>query len=165
MHTRDADEDMTSILEDEMGKTAFPGVLHCFSSGRRLAERALSMSFHISLSCILTFKNAQDLRDIVKDVLVDRILVETDAPFLVPIPYRGKRNQPPFFADTAAEVAELKDMDNHVLSAASTEKFLRFFQQGNPSAKLMKVTTLGCAPSQGVPVIGPLWGITAIRQT
>ena len=68
VHTRDADEDMASILEDEMGKTAFPEVLHCFLYGRRLAERALSMGFHISLSGIVTFKNAQDLRDIVKDV-------------------------------------------------------------------------------------------------
>ena len=92
VHTRDADEDMADILEDEMGKGAFPGVLHCFSSGRQLAERALDIGFYISLSGIVTFKNAEDLRDIAKDVPVDRILVETDSPFLAPIPNRGKRN-------------------------------------------------------------------------
>jgi TatD DNase family protein len=92
VQTRYADEDMASILEGEMGKTAFPGVLHCFFYDRRLAERALSMGFHISPSGIVTFKNAQDLRDIVKDVPVDRNLVETDAPFLVPMPNRGKHN-------------------------------------------------------------------------
>ena len=129
VHTRDADEDMAEILEDEMEKGAFPGVLHCFSSGRRLAERALEIGFYISLSGIVTFKNAQDLRDIVKDVPVDRILVETDAPFLAPIPNRGKRNEPAFVADTAARVAELKAMDNQALSAASTENFFRLFSK------------------------------------
>jgi TatD DNase family protein len=129
VHTRDADEDMAEILEDEMEKGAFPGVLHCFSSGRRLAERALDIGFYISLSGIVTFKNAQDLRDIVKDVPVDRILVETDAPFLAPIPNRGKRNEPAFVADTVARVAELKAMDNQALSAASTENFFRLFSK------------------------------------
>jgi TatD DNase family protein len=129
VHTRDADENMAEILEDEMEKGAFPGVLHCFSSGRRLAERALDIGFYISLSGIVTFKNAQDLRDIVKDVPVDRILVETDAPFLAPIPNRGKRNEPAFVADTAARVAELKAMDNQALSAASTENFFRLFSK------------------------------------
>ncbi len=129
VHTRDADEDMAEILEDEMEKGAFPGVLHCFSSGRRLAERALDIGFYISLSGIVTFKNAQDLRDIVKDVPVDRILVETDAPFLAPIPNRGKRNEPAFVADTAARVAELKAMGNQALSAASTENFFRLFSK------------------------------------
>lgn len=129
VHTRDADENMAEILEDEMEKGAFPGVLHCFSSSRRLAERALDIGFYISLSGIVTFKNAQDLRDIVKDVPVDRILVETDAPFLAPIPNRGKRNEPAFVADTAARVAELKAMDNQALSAASTENFFRLFSK------------------------------------
>ncbi len=127
VHTRDADEDMADILEDEMGKGAFPGVLHCFSSGRRLAERAINLGFYISISGIVTFKNAQDLRDIVKDVPVERILVETDAPFLAPIPNRGKRNEPAFVTNTAAKVAELKGMDNRALSAASTENFFRLF--------------------------------------
>jgi TatD DNase family protein len=134
VHTRDADEDMADILEDEMGKGAFPGVLHCFSSGRRLAERALDIGFYISLSGIVTFKNAQDLRDIAKDVPVDRILVETDSPFLAPIPNRGKRNEPAFVADTAAKVAELKDVDKHALSMASTENFFRLFSKATRPA-------------------------------
>jgi TatD DNase family protein len=134
VHTRDADEDMADILEDEMGKGAFPGVLHCFSSGRRLAERALNMGFYISISGIVTFKNAQDLRDIVKDVPVERILVETDAPFLAPIPNRGKRNEPAFVTNTAAKVAELKGLDNQALSAASTENFFRLFSMAKRPA-------------------------------
>lgn len=134
VHTRDADEDMADILEDEMGKGAFPGVLHCFSSGRRLAERALDIGFYISLSGIVTFKNAQDLRDIAKDVPVDRILVETDSPFLAPIPNRGKRNEPAFVADTAAKVAELKGVDKHALSMASTENFFRLFSKATRPA-------------------------------
>jgi TatD DNase family protein len=134
VHTRDADEDMADILEDEMGKGAFPGVLHCFSSGRRLAERALNIGFYISISGIVTFKNAQDLRDIVKDVPVERILVETDAPFLAPIPNRGKRNEPAFVTNTAAKVAELKGLDNQALSAASTENFFRLFSMAKRPA-------------------------------
>jgi len=134
VHTRDADDDMADILEDEMRKGAFPGVLHCFSSGRRLAERALDIGFYISLSGIVTFKNAQDLRDIAKDVPVDRILVETDSPFLAPIPNRGKRNEPSFVVDTAAKVAELKDMDNNALSIASTDNFFRLFNKATRPA-------------------------------
>jgi TatD DNase family protein len=134
VHTRDADDDMADILEDEMGKGAFPGVLHCFSSGRNLAERALDIGFYISLSGIVTFKNAQDLRDIAKDVPVDRILVETDSPFLAPIPNRGKRNEPSFVVDTAAKVAELKDVDKDALSIASTENFFRLFNKATRPA-------------------------------
>ena len=134
VHTRDADDDMADILEDEMGKGAFPGVLHCFSSGRQLAERALDIGFYISLSGIVTFKNAQDLRDIAKDVPVDRILVETDSPFLAPIPNRGKRNEPSFVVDTAAKVAELQDVDKDALSIASTENFFRLFNKATRPA-------------------------------
>ena len=134
VHTRDADDDMADILEDEMGNGAFPGVLHCFSSGRQLAQRALDIGFYISLSGIVTFKNAQDLRDIAKDVPVDRILVETDSPFLAPIPNRGKRNEPSFVVDTAAKVAELKDVDKDALSIASTENFFRLFNKAKRPA-------------------------------
>lgn len=129
VHTRDADDDMADILEDEMGKGAFPGVLHCFSSGKRLAERALDIGFYISLSGIVTFKNAQDLRDIAKDVPTDRILVETDSPFLAPIPNRGKRNEPSFVVDTAAKVAELVGMEKDELSTTSTDNFFRLFNK------------------------------------
>ena len=134
VHTRDADDDMADILEDDMGKGAFPGVLHCFSSGRRLAERALDIGFYISLSGIVTFKNAEDLRDIAKDVPVDRVLVETDSPFLAPIPNRGKRNEPSFVVDTAARVAEIKGVDNIALSIASTDNFFRLFNKATRPA-------------------------------
>ena len=129
VHTRDADEDMADILEDEMGKGAFPGVLHCFSSGADLARRALDIGFYISLSGIVTFKNAQDLRDIVEDVPIDRILVETDAPFLAPIPNRGKRNEPSFVVHTAAQVAEIKNVNFDLLSMTSTDNFFRLFNK------------------------------------
>ena len=134
VHTRDADDDMADILEDEMGKGAFPGVLHCFSSGRRLAERALDIGFYISLSGIVTFKNAEDLRDIARDVPVDRILVETDSPFLAPIPNRGKRNEPSFVVDTAARVADIKGLDNQTLSTTSTDNFFRLFNKATRPA-------------------------------
>ena len=129
VHTRDADDDMADILEDEMGKGAFPGVLHCFSSGADLARRALDIGFYISLSGIVTFKNAQDLRDIVRDVPEDRILVETDSPFLAPIPNRGKRNEPSFVVHTASRVAELKGLEKDELSDISTDNFFRLFNK------------------------------------
>lgn len=129
VHTRDADRDMADILEDEMGKGAFTGVLHCFSSGRMLAERALAIGFYISLSGIVTFKNAEDLRQIVEDVPNDRILVETDSPFLAPIPNRGKRNEPSFVVHTAERVAELKNLKNDDLSDISTDNFFRIFNK------------------------------------
>lgn len=129
VHSRDADEDMADILEEEMEQGAFPGVLHCFSSGRELAERALAIGFYISLSGIVTFKNAADLRDIASDVPLERILVETDSPFLAPIPNRGKRNEPSFVVHTAEKVAEIKNVESDVLSKASTDNFFRLFNK------------------------------------
>ena len=129
VHTRDADADMADILEDEMRKGAFTGVLHCFSSGAELAKRALDIGFYVSLSGIVTFKNAKDLRQIVLDVPADRILVETDSPFLAPIPNRGKRNEPSFVVHTAARVAELKNLKNDELSDISTDNFFRLFNK------------------------------------
>ena len=129
VHTRDADADMADILEDEMRKGAFTGVLHCFSSGAELAKRALDIGFYVSLSGIVTFKNAEDLRQIVLDVPADRILVEPDSPFLAPIPNRGKRNEPSFVVHTAARVAELKNLKNDELSDISTDNFFRLFNK------------------------------------
>ena len=129
VHTRDADDDMADILEDEMEKGAYTGVLHCFSSGRHLAERALALGFYISLSGIVTFRNAEELRHIVSDVPPDRILVETDSPFLAPIPNRGKRNEPSFVVHTAARVAELKKLEKDELSMISTDNFFRLFNK------------------------------------
>lgn len=127
VHTRDADDDMAGILTEESRAGAFPGVLHCFSSSRALAETALELGFYISLSGIVTFRNAEDLRDIAKDVPLDRILVETDAPFLAPVPNRGKRNEPSFVVHTAAMVADLKGVSPDELARVTTNNFNRLF--------------------------------------
>ena len=129
VHSRDADEDMANILEEEMGQGTFPGVLHCFSSSAELAQRALHIGFYISFSGIITFKNADSLRDIARNVPTNRILVETDAPFLSPIPNRGRRNEPSFITHTAAKVAELKNQSFDQLSRHSTENFFQLFNK------------------------------------
>lgn len=127
IHTRDADEDMAEILTEEMGKGTFPALLHCFSSGRPLAMTALDLGLYISLSGIVTFKSAADLQATAKDVPLDRLLVETDAPYLAPVPKRGKRNEPSFVAHTAAKVAELQNIEVDALASATTDNFFRLF--------------------------------------
>jgi TatD DNase family protein len=127
VHTRDADADTMEILEDEMEKGAFPGLIHCFSTSRELAERSLAIGFSISLSGILTFNKAQELRDIAADVPLDRVLVETDAPYLAPVPHRGKRNEPSFVANTAGKLAELKGVSEEEIAGATTENFFNLF--------------------------------------
>ena len=126
VHAREADAEIARILKEE-GATA--GVLHCFSSGRGLAEAALDLGFHVSISGIVTFKNADELRGIVRDVPLDRLLVETDAPYLAPMPYRGKRNEPAYVAVTAAAVAALKGIEPEALAAATTDNFFRLFHK------------------------------------
>ena len=127
VHTRDADDDMAAILAGEMAKGAFTGVLHCFSSTRQLAEKAVEMGLYISLSGIVTFKKADELRETAKAVPLDRLLVETDAPYLAPVPMRGKRNEPAFVAHTAAAVATLRGMSPAELARRTTENFFRLF--------------------------------------
>jgi TatD DNase family protein len=126
VHAREADADIARMLAEERPP---PGVLHCFSSGRGLAEAALALGFYVSISGIVTFKNADDLRAIVRDLPLDRLLVETDSPYLAPVPYRGKRNEPAFVAATAAAVAALKGVELAVLAAATTANFFRLFQK------------------------------------
>jgi len=127
IHTRDADTDMAQILTEEMGKGAFPALIHCFSSGQQLAEIALNFGFYISISGIVTFKNADPLRQVVSGIPLDRLLVETDSPYLAPIPFRGKRNEPAHVVHTARKVAELKQVEEGALAQATTENFLRLF--------------------------------------
>ncbi len=127
VHTRDADDDMVAILVEESGQGAFPGVLHCFSSSRALAETALELGLYISLSGIVTFKNADQLRGIVRDVPLDRLLVETDAPFLAPVPRRGKRNEPAYVVHTAEAAAEIKGVEADEFAALTTDNFFRLF--------------------------------------
>ncbi|XWN29103.1 MAG: TatD family hydrolase [Devosia sp.] len=129
IHARDADEDMAAILEDEMGKGAYKAVLHCFSSGPDLARRGLAMGLYVSFSGIVTFKSAAALREIAKTVPHDRLLVETDAPYLAPQPHRGKRNEPAFVADTAQILAEAIGMEPAALAKATTDNFYRLFDK------------------------------------
>lgn len=129
VHTRDADEDMADILAEEMAAGRFSGVLHCFSSGPDLAARAVDLGFYISLSGIVTFKKADELRAIVQTVPVERILVETDAPYLAPMPHRGKTNEPSFVVHTAAKVAEIKGISAEELADVTTANFYRLFSR------------------------------------
>ncbi|MBZ0325610.1 MAG: TatD family hydrolase [Alphaproteobacteria bacterium] len=134
VHTRDADADTVAILRDESAAGAFAGVLHCFSTDRAVAEAALDLGLYISFSGILTFKKADDLRAIARDVPLDRLLVETDAPFLAPVPFRGKRNEPAFVARTAACLAEIRGMDEAAVARTTTENFFRLFEKaGRPA--------------------------------
>lgn len=127
VHTRDADRETAEILEEEHRRGGFTGLIHCFSSGRAVAERAMALGLYISISGIVTFKAAEELRRIVRDVPLDRLLVETDAPYLAPVPRRGKANEPAYVAHTAAKVAELKGVSVAELEAATTANFFRLF--------------------------------------
>jgi TatD DNase family protein len=131
IHARAADDAVARMLREER---APPGVMHCFSSGRGLAEAALDLGFYISLSGIVTFKNAEELRAIVRDVPLERLLVETDAPYLAPVPYRGRRNEPAYVAATAMAVAVLKGVDPEHLAAATTDNFFRLFKKASRPA-------------------------------
>ncbi|MEM7214754.1 MAG: TatD family hydrolase [Pseudomonadota bacterium] len=129
IHSRDADDDMAEILEDEMGKGAFPMVLHCFSSGRDLAEKGVELGAYVSLSGILTFNRSVELRNIAGDVPLDRLLVETDAPYLAPTPYRGKRNEPSYVVETARVLAETTGLPVEELWERTTDNFFRLFSK------------------------------------
>jgi TatD DNase family protein len=132
IHTRDADADCAAILKEEMGKGAFPALLHCFTSSRELAETAVELGLYISFSGVVTFKNSADLRETAKAVPLERMLVETDAPFLAPVPHRGKRNEPAFVVDTARLLAEIKGVAEDELARATTENALRLFSKMPP---------------------------------
>ena len=127
IHTREADDDTIAILEDEQARGAFPAVLHCFTGGRELAMRALALGLYVSFSGVLTFKKSDALRDIARDVPLDRLLVETDAPFLAPDPFRGKRNEPAYVARTAALLASVKGVSDEEIARVTTDNFFRFY--------------------------------------
>lgn len=127
IHARSADEDMAAILEEETGKGAFPFILHCFSSGAALARTGVKLGGYVSFSGIVTFRNSQDLRDIAMEVPRDRLLVETDAPYLAPIPMRGKRNEPAYVAHTARVLGETIGVDADEIAAITTDNFFRLF--------------------------------------
>jgi TatD DNase family protein len=134
IHTRDADEDTITCLRD-VGKSQARGVFHCFSGSAALAAQALELGFYISFSGILTFKNAESLRQIAKTVPLDRVLVETDSPFLAPIPHRGRRNEPAFTRYTATLLAELKGISYAEIEEATTANFFNLFTKAFPEPK------------------------------
>jgi len=127
VHTRDADDDTIAVLNEEMARAPFTGLLHCFTGTPRLRDAALEIGFSISVSGIATFKNSGELRDTLKAVPADRLLVETDAPYLAPMPYRGKRNEPSYVVQTAQMLAGLKGMTPEELAATTTDNFFRLF--------------------------------------
>lgn len=129
IHARSADDDVANILEEEMGKGAFPFVLHCFSSGPELARRGLALGGYLSFSGIVTFKNALDIQKVAKDAPMDRILVETDAPYLAPIPHRGTSNEPSFVVHTAQKLAELRGVVLDDIATQTTQNFARLFSK------------------------------------
>ena len=127
IHARDADDDVAAILREETAAGAFEAVLHCFTSSRALAETGLELGFYVSFSGVLTFKNSAELRAIARDVPLDRVLVETDAPFLAPVPHRGRRNEPAFVVETARTLAEVKGVAGSAIAAATRANTLRLF--------------------------------------
>jgi TatD DNase family protein len=141
IHTRDADDDTIAILEDEHAKGAFPAVLHCFTGGRKLAMRAVELGLYVSFSGVITFKNSEALREIARDVPLDRVLVETDAPFLAPLPFRGRRNEPSFVVRTAAALAGVKGISADEIAAATTANFFRHYSKATPPKSISSTST------------------------
>lgn len=129
IHSRSADDDMAALLAEETEKGTFPFILHCFSAGRALAETGIGLGGYVSFSGILTFKNSEDIRAIARDVPRDRILVETDAPYLAPVPHRGKRNEPAFVADTANVLATTLGVSLEEIGRQTTENVYRVFSK------------------------------------
>lgn len=132
VHTRDADDDMAAMLSEAKAAGPLKGVLHCFSSSRALADTAVDLGFYISISGIVTFKNAEPLRDVVRALPIERLLVETDSPFLAPVPMRGKSCEPAYVAHTAAKVAELKGVTPDELAQRTTANFFALFNRAKP---------------------------------
>jgi TatD DNase family protein len=133
VHSRNADVETAELLEAGAAEGTLRGLIHCFSTTRQLSARATEIGFLISLSGILTFKNAVELRDIAREIPVEHLLVETDAPYLAPIPHRGKRNEPAFVMHTANHLAELRGMAPAELAAATTANFFRLFTKARPA--------------------------------
>lgn len=132
VHTRDAEDDTAAILADEMGKGTFPGVIHCFTASDAFARIALDLGLYISISGIVTFKNARDLQATAATIPEDRLLIETDSPFLAPVPHRGRPCEPAFVADTARFLAELRGVSLEALAAQTSANFHTLFTKARP---------------------------------
>ncbi|MGB1027243.1 MAG: TatD family hydrolase, partial [Rhodospirillaceae bacterium] len=131
IHTRDADDDTMAILEEEQAKGAFPGLIHCFSSSKAVADLAVKLGMYVSMSGILTFPKAQNVRDAIVDVPLEHLLVETDAPYLSPVPKRGKRNEPAHTAHTLNRLAEERGIPAAEVARQTTENFFKLFQKAD----------------------------------
>ena len=131
IHARDADDDVAAILEDESGKGTFSFVLHCFTAGEALARRAVALGGYVSFSGILTFKSGAPLREIAAALPADRLLVETDAPYLAPNPWRGKRNEPSYVVETARILAETRGVSQDEIAGLTTDNFFRLFSRAS----------------------------------
>ena len=129
IHTRDAEEDTVAILADEMGKGAFPALIHCFTASAAFGQKVLHLGLSISISGIVTFKNTKDLQEVAKTIPQGRLLVETDSPFLAPVPHRGKACEPAFVRDTAQFLANLRGESLDELARATTENFYALFSK------------------------------------
>jgi TatD DNase family protein len=136
IHSREADDDMARILEEEMGKGAFPAVLHCFTGGPDLARRAIALGLSISFTGIVTFKKSDDLRAIAASLPADRFLVETDAPYLAPGKFRGKRNEPAYVVETAKILADTRGVTFDALARQTTDNFFKLFSKVPPPAEM-----------------------------
>ncbi|QDK32592.1 TatD family hydrolase [Sphingomonas sp. IC081] len=134
IHTRDAEDDTFRILEEEMGKGAFPALIHCFTASADFGRKVLDLGLTISISGIVTFKNAADLQEVVKTIPEDRLLVETDSPFLAPVPHRGKRCEPAYAADTARFVANLRGVSEQELAEVTSRNFFALFTKADRKA-------------------------------
>lgn len=132
IHARQADEQTAQILREEAGQGAFPFVLHCYTGGMELARTGLELGGYVSFSGIITFKNAEGIRDVARMVPADRFLVETDAPYLAPVPHRGATNEPAFTRHTAEHLASVRSTSLETIAAQSTENFYRLFSKARP---------------------------------
>lgn len=132
IHMRDAEQDTAAILQEEMGKGAYPGVIHCFTASDEFADIAIELGLYISISGIVTFKNAKSLQATARRLPIERLLIETDSPFLSPVPHRGRTGEPAFVADTARYLAALRGVDVMTLAAATSANFYRLFTKVTP---------------------------------
>jgi TatD DNase family protein len=153
IHSRDADDDMRKILEEEMGKGAFPAVLHCFTGSRELALAGIALGLYVSFTGILTFKKSDDLRAIAAELPADRILVETDAPYLAPGRFRGKRNEPAYVVETAKVLAEVRGVSMDEIAQQTTDNFFRLFAKV-PRDATVNAPAGGGGASVGTPTVG-----------
>ncbi|MBA4334823.1 MAG: LuxR family transcriptional regulator, partial [Methylobacterium sp.] len=139
IHARQADDDMIAILREEMGKGAFPAILHCFTAGEALAMTGVELGLYVSFSGILTFKTSEDLRRIARMVPRERLLVETDAPYLAPVPFRGKRNEPAYVAETAKVLGDVLGLSFAEVAALTTANARRCYWKMDHAAPLAQV--------------------------